>query len=272
MSGSEASPKLAVLYAAKSSPDEKGSIDGQLEEAREWAEEHGHRIIGEYHEEDVTAYMGDRGPELAKALEHAESTGATLVAQHSDRLARGDGKQARHLVEIALWAMKADAEVHCVQDPTTFENLVMAAVMGERNMQDSRRKSHAVRAGRARRRKRGQFTGRAPNGYRYRRNAKDERELVPDPKRAWIIEAHLCRVSGRAGPRGNCRATNGRGDQDPPRRSLEPDHGARNPDEPGLCGPSARRRGVDHRDARADHRPQDVGAGPSAAEGKGTHL
>lgn len=176
---------LAVLYAAKSSPDEKGSIADQLADARAWAQEQGLEVIAEYSEEDVTAYKGDRGPELAKALAHAESAGATLIAQHSDRLARGDGKQARHLVEIALWALKADVTIHCVQDPRTFESLHDAASMGERNMQDSKRKSNAVRAGLARRRKRGQYNGgTATFGYLHRRNERDERELIPDPEKA----------------------------------------------------------------------------------------
>ncbi|MEX2107652.1 MAG: recombinase family protein [Solirubrobacterales bacterium] len=191
--------KLAVLYAAKSSPDEKGSIADQLKEARQWAEENGYRVIAEYHEEDVSAYKGNRGPELEKALAHAEQAKATLIAQHSDRLARGDGKQARHLVEIALWALKADLEVHCVQDPRTFESILDAAAMGDRNMEDSKRKSKAIRDGRARRRARGQFTGQAPNGYLYRRNAQDERELFPDPKRAWIIKRIYARYMAGLG-------------------------------------------------------------------------
>jgi DNA invertase Pin-like site-specific DNA recombinase len=178
----------AILYAAKSSPDEKGSIPDQLMEARQWAGENGHQVIAEYSEEDISAYTDDRGPELAAALEHAESAGALLIAQHSDRLARGDAKQARHLVEIALWALKADVKIHCIQDPRTFASLQDAAVMGERNMEDSRRKANAIKAGHARRRKRGQFTGIAPNGYLHRRNAQDERQLFADPKRAWIIK------------------------------------------------------------------------------------
>ena len=39
-----------------------------------------------------------------------------------------------------------------VQDDSTFQNPVLAVVMGERNMEDSRRKSLAVKAGMERRR------------------------------------------------------------------------------------------------------------------------
>ncbi len=169
----------AVLYAAKSTKDERESIPDQLREDHEWAETQGLEVLAGYYEEDVSAYKGDRGEELANAMQHAEMSGATLVVQHSDRLARGDAMQARHLVEVALWALKAGVRIHCIQDPSTFENLVMAAVMGERNTEDSRRKAAAVKAGLARRRRRGLYTGgRANFGYLHRRNEDDERELV----------------------------------------------------------------------------------------------
>ena len=34
-----------------------------------------------------------------------------LIVQHSDRLARGNAKQARHLVEIVTWAIKHDVTI-----------------------------------------------------------------------------------------------------------------------------------------------------------------
>jgi DNA invertase Pin-like site-specific DNA recombinase len=178
----------AVLYAAKSSPDERGSIPRQLRAGVAWAKENGLRVDGEYDEENVSAYKGDRGPELAAALEHAERTGATLVVQHSDRLARGDGKQARHLVEIALWALKTGVRVHCIQDPRTFENIAAAAAMGERNMEDSKRKVTGIKEGLAERRREGKPTGGiAAYGLVYRRNAADERELVIEEAEAPFV-------------------------------------------------------------------------------------
>jgi site-specific DNA recombinase len=179
--------KLAVLYAAKSSPDEKGSIEDQLKKTREWALENGYEVVGEYKDENASAYKGNRGEDLALAMEHAEQMGATLIGLHSDRLARGDAKQARHLVEIALWAIKADVKIHCLEDPSTFENLLMAVVMGDRNMEDSRRKAASIKAGLARRRKRGLVAGAAPCGYLYERNEDDERRLVIDPYRAEVV-------------------------------------------------------------------------------------
>jgi DNA invertase Pin-like site-specific DNA recombinase len=181
-------PQKAILYAAKSTEDIRGSIPGQLQDGRDYAKAAGLGVVAEYSEEDVSAYKGNRGPELAAALEHVERIRGMLIVQHSDRLARGDGTQARHLVEIALWARRSGVSIHCIQDPSTFESLVLAAVMGERNMEDSRRKSAAVAAGIARRRATGRAVGGRSYGYTRRRDANDERVLVPDPDQALVVE------------------------------------------------------------------------------------
>lgn len=56
---------------------------------------------------------------MRHAEELAKDDGlAELWALHSDRLARGDGRSARHAVEIALWALKQDgAEIHVSVEP-----------------------------------------------------------------------------------------------------------------------------------------------------------
>ena len=178
----------AILYAAKSTEDVRGSIPGQLEDGRKYAKATGLEVVAEYSEQEVSAFKGNRGSELAAALEHVERIGGTLIAQHSDRLARGDGMQARHLVEIALWARKSGVTIHCIQDPSTFESLVLAAIMGERNMEDSRRKSAAVAAGIARRRASGRAVGGRSYGYTSQRDENDERVLMPDPEQAAVVQ------------------------------------------------------------------------------------
>ena len=178
----------AILYAAKSTEDIHGSIPTQLEDGQKLAEQEGLEVVGEYSDESASAYKGDRGPELAAALEHAERIGASLIVQHSDRLARGDGKQARHLAELFFAANRIGVTLRSVQDDSTFQNPVLAVVMGERNMEDSRRKSLAIKAGMARRRKRGLYNGGfTPYGYLLRRNEADERVLAIDEEQAsWV--------------------------------------------------------------------------------------
>jgi hypothetical protein len=101
-----------------------------------------------------------------------------LVVQHSDRLARGDGRTARHLGEIYFWAIKAGIEIRSVQDDSTFTNPLLTFAMGERNAEDSRRKSLAVAAGMKRRAQAGKATGGPrPYGYRY---GTDGLEVVPE--------------------------------------------------------------------------------------------
>ena len=93
-----------VVYAAKSTEDRRGSIPDQLRECRDAVEREGGRLVaGEYEDESFSAFHGSRGPGLADAMQHAEELAreygtAELWAQHSDRLARGDGRVARHAV------------------------------------------------------------------------------------------------------------------------------------------------------------------------------
>src|SRR5205823_2563912 len=85
----------------------------------------------------------------------AEQGTCALIVQHSDRLARGDAKQARHLVEIVLWAVKNEVQLLSVQDPEMLAGgdmaLLLGAIGGMRNHQDSKRKGLAVSAGHRRR-------------------------------------------------------------------------------------------------------------------------
>jgi DNA invertase Pin-like site-specific DNA recombinase len=180
-------PQPAILYAAKSTEDINGSIPTQLEDGRQLAEQEDLEVVGEYFDEAASAYRGDRGPELAAALEHAEGIGGSIIVQHSDRLARGDGKQARHLAELFFASNRLGVTLRSVQDDSTFQNPVLAVVMGERNREDSRRKAMSVKAGLKRRRKRGRFIGRPPLGYILRRNEADERVLVIDEASAATI-------------------------------------------------------------------------------------
>ena len=93
-----------VVYAAKSTEDRRGSIPDQLRECRAAIEREQGRSV-------VAAEAMRHAEELAK-----DDGAAELWASHSDRLARGDGRAARHAVEIALWALKQDVAVKTVQD------------------------------------------------------------------------------------------------------------------------------------------------------------
>jgi DNA invertase Pin-like site-specific DNA recombinase len=187
-----------VIYAAKSTEDKRGSIPEQLRECREAIDsDPRRRFIAEYIDEKFSAYRRDRGPGLRDATQHAEDLAAEhgvaeLWAQHSDRIARGDGRAARHTVEIALWALKHDVRVRTLQDPDTFRDLLYAVVTGQRNNEDSKRKGLSTQAGTRRAAERGEYIGHLPDGYRLRTSV-DERaqlckQMVFDERRKALIE------------------------------------------------------------------------------------
>jgi DNA invertase Pin-like site-specific DNA recombinase len=192
---SELDASRAVLYAAKSTEDVRGSIPTQLEDCRALAEHDGLKLAGEFTDEAASAYSGDRGSGLATALAECErlvteGARAALIVQHSDRLARGDGRKSKHLVEYALWAIKHDVTILSVQDPQTFGDLLYAVVTGQRNNEDSKRKGAAVSAGQRRRFESGKRLG-SPirDGYRLElediaRDGRPIRHAVLDPDRA----------------------------------------------------------------------------------------
>ncbi len=178
-----------IIYAAKSTEDKHGSIPTQIADCREAIERQGGReIVEEFKDEARSAYHGNRGPGLAAAKATAiqaaqEHGGAELWVQHSDRLARGDGLTADHLVEVWLEMRRAGVRLRSVQDDSNLENIVMAVLIGERNTEDSRRKGQAVSDGKRRQFKRGEHLG-APN---YGLRKRDGR-VIPEPSELVTVE------------------------------------------------------------------------------------
>jgi len=154
-----------VIYAAKSTEDKRGSIPTQISDCRGAIDSvEGREIVAVYEDEAVSAYTGNRGRGLERAMQRSAElarlyAGAELWVQHSDRLARGDGKLARHVVEVALWANKAEVTICSLQDPDTFRDLLYAVVTGQRNHLDSQRKGASVAAGLRRTVERGSYAG-----------------------------------------------------------------------------------------------------------------
>lgn len=170
---SESGAPPCVIYAAKSTEDVRGSIPTQIADCRAAIERRGGRIYGEPQvDEKHSAFRANRGPGLAQAkrlaVEAAERHGAAeLWVQHSDRLARGDGVLADHLAEVFFSMRRVGVRLRSVQDDPSLQDVIHAALMGERNSEDSRRKSEAVRAGKRRQFDRGEpLGGPVPDGYR----------------------------------------------------------------------------------------------------------
>jgi DNA invertase Pin-like site-specific DNA recombinase len=191
-------PVKCVIYAAKSTEDVHGSIGTQIADCAASISATGVRTVsGEFVDEAVSGFSKSRGRGLSEAMTLAQELAALdgaaeLWVQHSDRLARGDGKSARHVVEIALWALKAGVVVRPVQDPDTFRDLLYAVIGGQRNHEDSKRKGAASTAGRRRAAERGEYGGALLDGYRVvatvtHRGVVSKRMEI-DPERRPLIE------------------------------------------------------------------------------------
>jgi DNA invertase Pin-like site-specific DNA recombinase len=146
----------AILYAAKSTEDKHGSIPDQIVKARDLSEKEDWSMRGEFSDEGFSAYSGNRGPGLeeakAAAIELAAEQGeCLLVALHSDRVARGAGDEpgaAEHLVEVVAHLRRHGVRLRTVEDDFFADDrigLLMAAVQGQRNSEDSLRKAESVR-------------------------------------------------------------------------------------------------------------------------------
>lgn len=196
-------PIPAVLYAAKSTADVRGSIPDQLRDCERLAARKGYELTADHHDEAASAYHGDRGSGLAAAMADCERLAAergecVLIVQHSDRLARGDAKEARHLIEVVLWALKAGVQLVSVQDPEILAGgdlqLLLGAIGGMRNHQDSKRKGLAVKGGMARRAKRGLANG-GPRPYGFERTAQGL--VILEPEAAIIRRIFAEFIAGR---------------------------------------------------------------------------
>lgn len=190
----------AIIYGAKSSPDERGSIDSQIEACRSFAEGQGWDVEAVYSDEAKSAYSGSRGDGLAAAKEHAARIGGALLVYASDRLARGDAIEAAHLIEYALEAKKCGYVLASVTEPLIGE-LSYAAVLGDRAHMDSKAKSDHVRRAMEREARKGRYLGsRKPYGYRFK-GKREERGLEIEPTEAKTISRMAEWYEGGAGDR-----------------------------------------------------------------------
>jgi DNA invertase Pin-like site-specific DNA recombinase len=219
-----------VIYAAKSTEDLRGSIGTQLEHCRRDIDREGRRRVrAEHTDEAASAFRGNRGPGLVTAKREAtrlasEHGSAELWVQHSDRLAQGDGVTADHLAEVFFELRRADVQLRSVYDDATFTNPMLVAAIGERNREDSARKSVATRAGKRRRWGAGKVIG-GPvhDGYKLapelddhgdpitERDGRVVHRRVIDPERAPLIGRMFDMIEAGHTPGDAARALNGDG-------------------------------------------------------------
>jgi hypothetical protein len=185
----------AIIYAAKSTSDPRGSNPSQLAAEREAIEREGGRtVIGPFSDENASAYSGSRGPGLAAAIEAAkQASPSELWCFDPDRLARGDGSRARHLGGLYFELLEAGVRLRAVNGDSDLADPIRAVLRGERAHQDSDSKGGHVKRGLGevvdRREWRG---GSLPDGYDTAHtlgsDGKISRRYVKSPERGPILQ------------------------------------------------------------------------------------
>ena len=168
--------KACVIYAAKSTRDVRGSIPDQLKACRELADRNDFTVMDAFTDEAHSAFHGNRGPGLERAMSACEALAkehgdCRLIVWHTNRIARGDGKEAKHLLEYAIWSIKFDVKITSVLNPLPEDPaalLHVAAAYGQADHGESKTKSQNVGPGLRRRAERGQAMG-GPPRYGYMR-------------------------------------------------------------------------------------------------------
>jgi DNA invertase Pin-like site-specific DNA recombinase len=198
-----------VIYAAKSTEDRHGSIGTQLADCCALAAKEGWDVAAEFHDEGFSAYHGNRGPDLEAARQAATDLAADgaetfLIAQHSDRFARGAGDApgaAQHLAEVLFWARRQGVTLRSVEDDFTFSHPLLAFAMGERNAEDSKRKARSVKAGMKRRAaQRGLLPGGPrPYGYRWEGPKGEKRLVIVEAEAAVVARMFRAYAAGTSG-------------------------------------------------------------------------
>ena len=145
--GAAATP--CIFYAAKSTQDRHASIPEQIEDCERMAHDNDWKVVGTFTDEGFSAYSGNRGPGLedaraagaAAAIEYG--TTAMLVAQQSDRYARGAGDKPgapQALVEIWHQLRRQDVYMRSAYDDGDLRDSASVANLGQRAHNDSNRR------------------------------------------------------------------------------------------------------------------------------------
>jgi site-specific DNA recombinase len=185
----------AVIYAAKSTKDEKESIPTQLEEGRQKANLEGRDVAAEFTDEAASAWSGDRGPGLEAALHKsheivAEDGACELWVWKSERLARGSGKknEARSLLEVYTQCKRAGVVLRSVLDDAYVQDEAMIGMASKMANKYSEDLSQLIKAGKRRSRERG-----TPHGGKRRFGFEPNRDgaMTPIPAEIAVVDRIL---------------------------------------------------------------------------------
>ena len=190
----------AVIYAAKSSKDEGGSLESQIERCRERIEREGEReVVGCFRDEDASGWSGNRGPNLEAAMKLAQDLAGDhpqveAWVFHSSRLGRGSGlrNQARSLMEVLVATRRDGVTVRSVEDDAFTTNSMLWGVVDGLAHGYARDLSAHTRRGKRSKIANGHWGGgRIPDGYAPTREivrSKPRTRLEADPERTALVQ------------------------------------------------------------------------------------
>ena len=141
-------PSAAAIYA-RISLDKDGDRAGvarQLEDCRAEAKRRGIRVVGEYVDDDVSAYSGKPRPQYQRMLEDVEAGIVdAIIIYHHDRLHRHSGELEDFLKTCDRAGMTNLITLHGDVDMASADGLLVARIMAAVAANESAAKGRRVR-------------------------------------------------------------------------------------------------------------------------------
>lgn len=187
----------AAIYTRISRDNKEGSglgVERQLEDCRELAGALGVTIMGEYSDNDISAYSGKRRPEYERMLSDIEAGRVDIVlAWHTDRLHRLTSELERYIKACE------NVGTHTVQagkiDLASPSGRLNAKMLGNFAQFESEHKGERIRRQKAQAATKGKFLGgRVPWGWH---KAGDAIEVEPDAAKQ-ILEGTQAIIAGKS--------------------------------------------------------------------------
>jgi DNA invertase Pin-like site-specific DNA recombinase len=187
----------AAIYTRISRDNKEGSglgVERQLEDCRKLAKNLGVTVIGEYSDNDISAYSGKRRPEYERMLGDIEAGRVDIVlAWHTDRLHRLTSELERYI------KVSEHIGTHTVQagklDLATPSGRLNAKMLGNFAQFESEHKGERIRRQKAQAAKAGKYLGgRVPWGWQ-----KTDAGIEVEPKAAeHILDGTTAIIAGKS--------------------------------------------------------------------------
>jgi site-specific DNA recombinase len=203
------STRRALVYCRISSDPEHDllGVTRQLDDCRALAERLGWEIVGEYVDDDVSAYSGKPRPQYEALLEALRGrTGNAVLAWHPDRLHRSPRELESFIDLVELTKAKVQTCRAGEYDLSTPSGRTTARIVGAVARGESEHKSDRVRAKLKQNADMGKVAGGANRPFGY-----DDDKITVMPTEAAIVREIAARLLAGETLRGVCAWVNSTG-------------------------------------------------------------